>query len=177
MPSELNNIIDSFGDALLTDLRKSLVNKGVIFGGGGESKLSGKMRFEVKQSGDGIVLNFIMPSYAYYVNKGRKPGPMSKEGQASLSKWIGRKGIVAKFQRENLAQRMAAHRTHRKTLQKLPFDKAVKALTYLIARKLKTKGYPATHFIDDVVNDGRLKAFSAALSEVMKRIIIVTANA
>lgn len=174
--SELNTLIDSFGDALLSDLRKSLVTKGVIFGGGGESKLSAKMRFEIKQDGENIELKFLMPSYGYYVNKGREPGPVSKEGQASISDWVKPKGIVGKFQTDDLAKRLSAHKTHRKSLKKLQFDKAVKVLTYLISRKLKAKGYKATHFIDDVVNDGRIKAFGDALSVILKKQIIVSVN-
>lgn len=169
----LNIIIDDFGKSLITDLRKSLVSKGVTFGGGGESKLSAKMRYTITQDNKGLSFNLVMPDYGYWLDKGRKPGPVSQAGQASISDWVKRKGIVGKFQQQNLQDRIAAHKTHRKPLKKLEFNKAVKALTFLVSRKVAKHGYKPTHFISDVLNDGRLKKFQADISAELKRQITI----
>lgn len=173
---EIDNIINAFGVQLVTDIRKSLIANKVVFGGGGESKLSAKTRFEVKRTLDGYTFNLIMPDYSYWVNVGRKPGNVSKEGQASISEWAKRKGIVGKFQNENLVtrQKLREGSTRKlKPLKKIPFDKAVKQITFLISRKISKKGYEGNHFLDEVLNDGRLEKFRLDLTGSIKQKIIV----
>lgn len=179
---EIDDILNQFGVALVTDLRESLVRHKVIFGGGGESKLSAKIKYEIVQSADTITFNLIMPEYGEYVDEGRGKGPVSKDGQKSISDWATRKGIVGKFQNENLATRVkkqadakakiTARKKH-KTLRKLSFDKAVKALTFLIARKIKRDGYKPTHFFTEVLQDGRVEVFRTELQKVIKQKVLI----
>lgn len=169
-------ILNNFGTKLVTDLRQSLVAKGVTFGGGGQSKLSGKIRFEIKRTFKGIVFNLVMPDYSYYVDKGRKPGKVSKEAQKNISEWAKRKGIVGKFQSENLITRQKAQESSKrklKTLKKLPFDVALKSLTFLISRKIDVKGYKGNSFLTDVINDGRIVRLQKDISEALKKQIII----
>lgn len=172
----VDKILEDFGTKLVIDVRASLIANKVTFGGGGESKLSARTRFEIKTGSNGLVFNLVMPDYGYWVNKGRKPGPVSEEGQKSISEWVKRKGIVGKFQKENLTTRESQREKSErklKPLKKIPFEKAVKALTYLIARKVATKGYEADHFLDEVLNDGRLKKLQEDVSKELKRQITI----
>jgi len=175
MPN-VDEILESFGVELVQDLQKSLVDKGVTFTGGGASKLSGRIRYEIKQNSDSVVFNLIMPDYSEFVDKGRNPGSVSREGQRSISEWAKRKGIVGKFQNENLATRKKAQENARrkiKTLQKLPFDKALKALTFLVAIKVRKQGYKGNNFYSDVVNDGRIQAFQDQLTAAFKQKVLI----
>jgi len=172
----IDEIINAFGEKLVTDIHASLIRNGVVFGGGQESKLAARTRFTVTSTANGISFNLIMPDEAYWVNKGRKPGPVSKKGRESIADWAKRKGVVGKFMTEELKARKERQRKGNrkvKTLKKLPFDKAVKALTFLIAGKITEKGYAATHFLDEVINDGRVSQFEKDLATALKKRIIV----
>lgn len=176
MPGSVDDIINAFGEKLVTDIRASLRSKGVTFGGGEDSKLAAKTRFEVKATSAGFVFNLIMPEYSYWVNKGRDPGPVSKGGRDSISKWAKRKGIIGDFQAKNLQDRLALQsksQHKRKVLKKLPFKEALTALTFLVARKVTVNGYKGNHFLDEVLNDGRVEQFRKDLSAAVKNQIKV----
>lgn len=163
-------ILEDFGENLVTDLRKSLKGKGVTYQGGQESKLSGKIRFEVKQRGDGIVFQLIMPDYAEFVDKGRRAGAVSKEGQERIAEWGRRKNYIESLRKrdlENRQERQAKNKTNRKkkTLKKMPFDRAKKAFAYLVSRKIAKSGYEGNNFFTDVINDGRLETLLTDLRE------------
>lgn len=176
MPDDLNSIVNSFGNKIVTDIRNSLRESGVVSGGGQDSKLAAKTRFEIKFLPGGFEIDIYMPDYYFWVNDGRRPGPVSRDGRKSISNWVKSRGIVGKFITDNLKDRVAAQdairgKTKRKlkTLKKLPFDKGVKALTYLVSRKITKKGYEATHFLDKVLNDGRVDRFKEQVTEVTKK--------
>lgn len=176
MADSVNKIVNDFGTKLVTDVRNSLRDAGVTFGGGQDSKLAAKTRYIVKFTPDGFELDLLMPDHWYWINNGRKPGPVSEEGKKSIGEWAKRKGIVGKFITDNLKERVDRQaaikgNTKRKLkmLKKLPFDKGVKALSYLVARKVTQKGYEATHFLDKVLNDGRLEKFKADIVAATKK--------
>lgn len=168
---DIVNILTDFGTKLKEDTQQSLRDKGVTFGGQ-DSRLSARLKFNITNESGIISFRFYMPDYAGAIDTGRIPAPVSKAGQESISKWVKRKGIVGDFQSQNLADRLAkqAHaksQRRKKALQKLPFDKATKALTFLIARKIKAKGIEGNHFYHDVINDGRLDKLQEALSKII----------
>lgn len=182
--SPAEKILDAFGEKLLTDTRESLRNEGVTFGGGQDSKLAAKSDFNIIQKGIGLEFQFLMPKEWYWVNYGREPGPISKEGSKEISSWATRKAIVGDFITKNLAARKKAQEEGKsgylrnadrkyKTLKKLSFEKGLKALTFLIKRSVEKNGYEATHFFDKVLNDGRLKVLEAELTAALRRQIIV----
>jgi hypothetical protein len=174
--SEVDKIVRAFGEKLVTDIRASLAVKGVTYAGGGDSKLAAKTRFEIRQTSTGTIFNLIMPDYWYYVNNGRKPGPVSKEAQKDIGEWANRKGIVGKFQNENLITRQKARENNKrklKPLKKLPFAKAKVQVTFLISRKITLKGYEGNSFLDDVLNDGRLAKFKSDLGAALKKDILI----
>lgn len=169
--AEVDDIIQSFGVRLVSDLRQSLVKKKVTFGGGGESRLSAKIRYTVTRTAEGFVFSLVMPEYGDILDKGRRPGKVSKEGRAEIEDWAARKGIIGKFQTSNLQTRQdkQAKGNKRKSLKKLPFQKAKKAIGFLIARKVTKKGYKGNQFLTEVLNDGRIDRFKQDLANALKK--------
>jgi len=169
MPKEsVDKVLDDFGKKLVTDLKEKLRSKGVTFGGGQESKLAARTKFEITQKAEGIEFALTMPPEYYWVNKGRKPGKVSKEGKTSIENWAKRKAIVGDFANKELQTRIekrTGKRAKYKKLKKLPFKKALKALTFIVARGVAKKGYEPTYFLDEVLNDGRLKKLDADIRE------------
>lgn len=181
LADEIYKILDEFGTTVKEDLQQSLRDKGVTFGGQ-DSKLSNKIQFEIKQSGESISFKLKMPEYGEAVDKGRKAAGVSKEGQESVSNWAKRKGIVGKIATASLDARLKAqgeakarnkNRKEWKKLKKPSFDKQLKAATYLVSRKLQNKGYEGNHFYSEVVQDGRLNELRSKLAEVLKSSIQV----
>jgi len=184
----IEGIIDAFGEKLVTDIRASLRKEGVTFGGSRtESRLSASTVYEVVQTGDGIRFNLKMNEYWYWVNNGREPGAISKEGQKKIADWADKKGYVEEFRVSNLKARkekqeeakskLAAGSNRKfKTLKKLKFEQAKKGLGYIITRAKEKNGYEANYFLDKVLNDGRLKELELALSTAAKRQIIIELN-
>lgn len=173
LSDEIVRILEEFGTVTKDDLQQSLRDKGVLFGGQ-DSKLSNKISFEITQKGSAISFKLKMPEYGEAVDKGRRAAGVSKDGQNSISNWAKRKGIVGKFADNTLQARLkkqAQNKTDRKkkTLKKPSFDKSLKALTYLVSRKLKNKGYEGNHFYSEVINDGRLAKLKTDLSAVIKK--------
>lgn len=176
MPQDVNGILDAFGVKLVSDIRQSLRTNNVTFGGGADSRLAAKTDFVIKQTSSGVIFELHMPPEWYWIDHGRKPGPVSQVGQKSISDWVKKKGIVGKFQTENLVTRQSLQDNAKrkiKTLKKLPFDKAVKALTFLISRKVATHGYKGNGFLESVLNDGRIAALQSDLRQAYKSQIIV----
>ena len=64
------------------------------------------------------------------------------------------------------------HKLKRK-VKKLPFEKAVKQLSYLIARGIKNKGIKPKPFFDKVLQDGRINKLSEQVSNLISKEIIV----
>jgi hypothetical protein len=171
--NSVDKILNEFGETLVTDLRNKLRSKGVTFGGGQDSKLAAKTAFNITQKAEGIEFELTMPPEYYWVNKGRKPGNVSKEGKKSIESWATRKAIVGSFASKDLERRLDIqnesksnnkNRTYKK-LKKLPFKKALKALTFIVARGVQKNGYEPTYFLDEVLNDGRLKKLQADINE------------
>lgn len=167
----LEAVLDSFGKTLVTDVRASLKAVGVVSGGGQDSTLGAKTKFEVKYTNDGLEFDLLMPEYWYWVQNGREPGDVSKEGQESIAEWAAKKGIIGKFQKSNLEKRLEKQRESKrkglKKLKKLPFEKAKKQLTYLVSRKITKDGYEGKDFLGSVLNDGRLNKLSLEVSALI----------
>jgi hypothetical protein len=187
----VDKILNEFGENLVTDLRNKLRSKGVTFGGGEDSKLAAKTAFNITQKAEGIEFELTMPPEYYWVNIGRKPGNVSKEGKKSIESWATRKAIVGDFIQKDFERRVDEQNARKnnpprkpaniplffkpklskgftkeyKKLKKLPFKKALKALTFIVARGVQKNGYEPTYFLDEVLNDGRLKKLQADINE------------
>lgn len=181
LSDDIYNLLDEFGTNLKEDLQQSLRDKGVTFGGQ-DSKLSSNIKFEIVQVGKSVTFKLKMPEYGEAVDKGRKAAGVSVEGHESVSSWAKRKGIVGKFATTSLNARLKAqteaksknkNRKEWKTLKKPSFDKQLKAVTYLVSRKLKQKGYEGNHFYSEVIEDGRVDKLKKDLASILKSSIEV----
>lgn len=169
---DIHKLLEDFGVKTVPDLQQSLRDKGVTKGGQ-DSNLSAKIRYTVTQKGKIISFSLIMPEYGEAVDKGRKAAGVSKEGQESIGKWGKSRGYVGQFATKTLEARLkkqSENKTNRKkkVLKKPSFDKQLKSFIYVVARKLKEKGYKGNGFYSEVIEDGRLDKLKQDLSNVLK---------
>jgi hypothetical protein len=179
----IETILEDFGEKLVNDLRAALKAKNVGYGGQ-DSKLAAKINYKVKQTTRGITFKLHMPDYWEFVDSGRDPGPVSKKGIKKIGEWARAKGIVGKYQEDELYERQKKQiaskqrarnyskeskreRAERKwkTLKKMPFNRAKKQLAFAIASKIHKKGYEGNNFLTDTINDGRLDTLATDLKD------------
>ena len=135
---KLDYILSAYGYQFLNRMIKNLKDKGVTGSNGSASKLAGSLEYKAK-TGSKIGFQITGDDYWYYVEEGRKKGkrPPSKE----LEKWIKGKGLDA--------SKLGGKKT--------PYEKKVKTLAFLIARKIgesgtiKRFGYKGSNFVKDAV--------------------------
>lgn len=160
---EIELLLTEFGEAVKDDLQQSLRDKGVTYGGG-DSRLSAKIEFEVNAISGGISFKLKMPEYGEAVDKGRKSG--TPPPIAPIKDWIKRKGILKS---EKVVKGT------RKTKKPRPsFEKRLTSMAYGISKNIGKKGtikrfgYKGNNFYSDVVDDGRLEKLQADLTELLK---------
>ena len=165
-------IVEDFGQQLIQDLRAKLIAAGVTFGGGGESKLAAGMRFEIVRTSKGFEFQLLMAKEWYWIDKGRKPGKVSKKGRESIESWGDRKGYIGDFINKDLKRRQdlraETKRKNLKPLKKLPFDKGKAAFGFVVARTITKRGYEGNDFLTSTINDGRVKILFKDLLEFTK---------
>ena len=179
----IETILEDFGDKLVNDLRTALKAKNVGYGGQ-DSKLAAKIRFRVIPKDNSISFQLLMPDYAEFVDKGRRPGNVSKKGIEKIGEWARAKNIVGQFQEKEFQQRIKKQNESKqkaksfskqgkrdravrkwKTLKKMPFNRAKKQLAFAIASKIRAKGYEGNNFLTDTINDGRLDTLATDLKD------------
>jgi hypothetical protein len=129
-------------------------------------------------SNDSIKFTLNMNDYWAVVNDGRSPNNVSAEGQEKIAAWSAVSGFAEKIRLTDLEQRkqkqsLSKRKGKLKKLQKMSFDKAKKTAGFLVARSLKKKSIEATHFFDEVINDGRIEELESKLTELVKEDIII----
>lgn len=142
------------------------------------SRLSASIVSKVSYNTGGIKLTINMNDYWDIVENGRKPAPVSKEGQASIQKWAQTRGFAEKIRLSDLQRRkdlQSKNKTKRKkkVLKKMDFNKASKIAAFLVARSLKNKKLEPTHFFSEVIRDGRVEELKQKLSALIKTDIII----
>jgi hypothetical protein len=175
---KVDEILVEFGLKLEQDLQDNLATK---MGGAYNARLSSKIKsLPIKHMGDLTQYILSMPEYGKVLDKGRGKTKNSGDGavQKGVEDWVKRRALVGKFQNDNLQQRLskqAQNKTNRpkKPLKKLAFEKAVKQLSYLIARKIHMKGYKGNQFFSEVINDGRLEQLEKDLIEATQIEILI----
>ena len=179
----IETILEDFGEKLVNDLRAALKAKNVGYGGQ-DSKLAAQIRFRVIPKNESISFQLLMPDYGEFVDRGRGSGPVSKKGIEKIGEWARAKGIVGKYQEDELYERqkkqIASKQRARnyskeskrdravrkwKTLKKMPFNRAKKQLAFAIASKIRAKGYEGKNFFTDTINDGRLDTLATDLKD------------
>lgn len=172
-------ILENFGTKLVQDLQESLRSK--VKYGGGDSRLSNKIKFVVIKGEDKVSMQLLMPSYGFILDTGRGGGGVSEEGQKKITEWAKRKNIVKKFQQSTLKARVDKQNEAKqrnpnreyKTLKQVSFEKAAIQLGYLISRKVGKNGYKGNHFYTDVVNKIDTGELSKQISEILKTDILI----
>ena len=183
--NEVEKILEAFGTKVVEDLRKSLSDKLQAraasykskYPGGssnpGDSALSASIKYLIVDSSEGIKLNVYLNDYWEAVDSGRKPAGVSQD--ARIDKWIKSRNLIPGFQKSNLEDRIDTqnrlNKTNRKTkvLKKMKFADAVKAMDFLVRRKLKDKGYQGNQFFSSVLEDGRQEKLTKDIALAMKK--------
>jgi hypothetical protein len=170
--SSAQKILDEFGVKLVKDTRKNYNDgqkkRSAKFKGthNENSVLGASIRFLIKRKQGGIEFQLLMNDYWKYINDGRKKGPVSKEGQSLIEKWIKKKSIDAPRIIDSFKKPL---KTQGLTRKPTSYVKAVKQLTYLIARKKKIKDTEGTGFLDKTLQDGRLDKLREDLTIVLRK--------
>ena len=182
--NEVEKILEAFGTKVVEDLRKSLSEKLQAraasykskYPGGssnpGDSALSASIKYLIVDSSEGIKLNVYLNDYWEAVDSGRKPAGVSES--AKIDKWIKSRNLIPGFQNKNLADRLANQAKNKSTrkkkvLKKMKFADAVKAMDFLVRRKLKNKGYQGNQFLTSVLEDGRQEKLATDIRLAMKK--------
>jgi hypothetical protein len=182
--NEVEKILEAFGTKVVEDLRKSLSEKLQAraasykskYPGGssnpGDSALSASIKYLIVDSADGIKLNVYLNDYWEAVDSGRKAAGVSQD--ARIDKWIKSRNLIPGFQNKNLADRLEKQGKNtstrkKKVLKKMKFADAVKAMDFLVRRKLKDKGYQGNQFLSSVLEDGRQEKLTTDIRLAMKK--------
>jgi hypothetical protein len=182
--NEVEIILEAFGTKVVEDLRKSLSDKLQAraasykskYPGGssnpGDSALSASIKYLIVDSSEGIKLNVYLNDYWEAVDSGRKPAGVSES--AKIDKWIKSRNLIPGFQNKNLADRLEKQGKNtstrkKKVLKKMKFSEAVKAMDFLVRRKLKNKGYQGNQFLTSVLEDGRQEKLATDIRLAMKK--------
>ena len=182
--NEVEKILEAFGTKVVEDLRKSLSDKLQAraasykskYPGGssnpGDSALSASIKYRIVDSSEGIKLNVYLNDYWEAVDSGRKAAGVSQD--ARIDKWIKSRNLIPGFQNKNLADRLANQAKNKSTrkkkvLKKMKFADAVKAMDFLVRRKLKDKGYQGNQFFSSVLEDGRQEKLTKDIAAAMKK--------
>ena len=182
--NEVEIILEAFGTKVVEDLRKSLSEKLQAraasykskYPGGssnpGDSALSASIKYLIVDSSEGIKLNVYLNNYWEAVDSGRKAAGVSQD--AKIDKWIKSRNLIPGFQNKNLADRLANQAKNKSTrkkkvLKKMKFADAVKAMDFLVRRKLKDKGYQGNQFFSSVLEDGRQQQLTKDIAAAMKK--------
>lgn len=175
---KIDEILVEFGMKLEQDLQDSLASK---MGGSYNARLSGKIKsLPIRHMGDLTEYILQMPLYGKALDKGRGPTKEKTDGtmRGKIEDWVKRRALVGKYITDNLQQRLdkqAKNKTNRpkKPLKRLAFEKSVKQLSFLIARKIHKKGYKGNQFFSEVINDGRLEKLERDLLEATQNEVLI----
>ena len=176
---EIDRILVEFGETTVNDVRANL--DAVVTFGGQSSRLSQKINYiPPRNSNGGIVLQVTMPEYGFVLDQGRGAGNVSREGIASIEKWIVRRGLKPKM--SEAKTKMSKDRKASKPIKIANREKAVKQFAFAIARKIQKDGHSQPYkdkklgFWSKVINDGRLDELTKRISEVLKTEVIIEIN-
>ena len=180
---DIEKVLSDFGIHIVTDSRSNLKKKlderaAKHNGKSVQSRLSASIVSKVSYNTGGIKLTINMNDYWDIVEGGRKPAPVSREGQVSIQKWAQTRGFAEKIRLTDLKRRQdlqSKNKTKRKkkVLKKMDFNKASKIAAFLVSRSLKNKKLEPTHFFSEVIRDGRVEELKQKLSALIKTEIII----
>jgi len=166
---KLYSITKEFAKKLSIDLKASLKKKlderaSEHKGKKVKSRLEASIEDVVEVTKDGVRLIIKANDYWDVVNSGRKAGPVSEAGQEKIAEWSATRGFAEKIRISDLKRRQEKAKTKKK-LSKMPFERAKKQAAFLVARKLKSKALKGTHFVDEILKDGRMDEFKKNVAQ------------
>jgi hypothetical protein len=181
---KIKDLLNEFGLKLTNDTKASLRSKldERTSKHGGRKRISrlenSAKALPITYSGGVLRFTFVMNDYWDIVDKGRRPGSVSEDGQEKIAEWSGLSGLAEKIRISDLEirkakQSLSKRKTGLKKLKKMPFDRAKKAAGFLVARSLKKKTIEPTNFFTEVIRDGRIEELQKRLSELIKTDIII----
>lgn len=157
----INKIIEDFAKKLVIDLRASLKNKGVVGGGGQESKLGASIKYDLTYPKGDLKMDLSMNDYGRYVDAGRgatnsgsKPGKV----KGKIERWVRLRPEIFKKDRPE-------------KLKNMPANKYIKLVAFFIARKIHKQGYKGNHFFTEVINDGRQEILAQKIRQEYGKVI------
>lgn len=172
----IEKILDDFGKQLVKDVRdswnaartkKAAENKSPV---NANSRLNASMDYEVEYDDKGVYMVFRMAPHYVWVDKGRKPGNVSREGQKKIGEWIKRNGLTPKLSKPVSTKiRKIKTKSIKKAFKESELEKRIKSAVFLISRKIKNKGYDASYFYSNVINDGRLDKLREQIAKEFKK--------
>lgn len=124
----------------------------------------------IKTKGGAMVVN-TSPQGAW-IERGRRKGGVSEEGQKHLADWVKRKGLYL----DELANVLAAHRAgtiqlerrgKRGSVRRSAIDEACRRVAFVIARKLAREGYAPRYPLRRALLKSKPKV-AAAIARAMK---------
>lgn len=175
----MSRVLYNFGIKLKKDVQASLAKKerekAAKYGrsANGNSKLWGTVKVVFDET-DPTSVELRIEDYWKWVDKGRKPGPVSIGGQSKIQDWIKRKGVNPSKIIDDMRLKYALKHHIKPPTNRTPFAQAQKQFGFIVSRKLKMKGYEGNDFLTEVLKDGRLEKLRADLKEEFKQDILTT---
>jgi len=172
---EIKIILDAFAVNLTDDLNDSLNT--ALRKGGRKQPQEAKLNFThlIKFEGNDLTVQIVANGkYWRYIESGRQKGSMppskafGKKYQASIG--VSAPKVIQEMQQKYKSSKYPKSKTK---VKKLPFEKAVNQLAFVIARSIKNKGIKPKPFFDKVINDGRLNDLSSKLSGLITKEITI----
>lgn len=171
----VKEIFDQFGTKLKEDLQQSLRDKGVEYDGS-DSRLSASIKFRYSENNGNPVFNLSMNDYWEVLNDGRGAGK-TPPPIAPIANWIKRKGLFAgvSLKRKEKLRKAKVGKTKAeiKQIKKISREDIIKNQAFVISRSIGKKGFKGNHFVDDVLNDGRLTQLRQDVSKALGKEILI----
>lgn len=168
----MSRVLANFGIKLKKDLQAKLLEeekkKAAKYGRSANtnSRLWGSIKISYDNPEDPNTLTLTMNDYWYWIDKGRKPGSVSKS--ADINGWIRRRNINPVKVIEDMKLKAGI-----KSKKKVTFVKAVEQFAFITRRKIKRVGFEGNEFFTEIINDGRLSQLRKDyLAEQQKDIFI-----
>jgi hypothetical protein len=174
---ELDKVVKEFGRKLAEDLNKEF-NK-ALKKGGSKNVQEASLHFDsnIVTSANSLTMQVVASDeYWKYVEKGRKKGSMPPS-KAFGKKWQNKHGLNP----SNIIYEMTVKYNHKKgfkdrKVKKLPFDKASKQLSFVIAKSIKEKGIKPKPFFSKVVNENKEKDIEIKIENILGQKVDIEFN-
>jgi hypothetical protein len=174
----VKEIFDAFGTTLKEDLQQSLRNKGIEYDGG-DSRLSASIKFRYSENNGNPSFNLSMNDYWEALNDGRGANKKAPPIDPIIN-WIKRKGIFTgislKRKEKFRIAKVGKTKAEVKQIKKLSREDIIKNQAFAISRSIGKKGFKGNHFVDELLNDGRLTQLRQDVSKALGKEIFINFN-